>query len=96
MCHIDLNFLSYYVKGMQPSKNCLKYFEYFKSKLKPSDLLFLQETHSTIDCGKDEFGGGFHFSHDSSSSRGVLVAFYGNPDIAIKKSCPTKKYESLL
>ena len=47
MSHINFNFLSNNVKGMQSSKKCLKQFEYFKSKLKPNELLFLQETHST-------------------------------------------------
>ena len=52
MSHINFNFLSNNVKGMQSSKKCLKQFEYFKSKLKPNGLLFLQETHSTIACKK--------------------------------------------
>ena len=37
---------------MQSSKKRLKQFQYFKSKLKPSGLLFLQETQSTTDCEK--------------------------------------------
>ena len=44
---------------------------------------------------KDEFGGDLHFSHGSSNSCEVLIAFYGNQDITVKKSCPTKKGESL-
>ena len=86
---------------MQSSKKRLKQFECFKSKLKSNGLLSLQETHSTIDCEKkwkDEFRGDLHFSHGSSNSCGVLIAFYGNQDITVKKSCltKTKKYESLL
>ena len=83
---------------MQSSKKRLKQFEYFKSKLKPNGLLFLQETHLTIACAKkwkDKLGVELHFSHGSSNSFGVLIAFYGNQDIAVKKTCPTKKYESL-
>ena len=98
MSNINFNFLSNNVKGMQSSKKRLKQFEYFKSKLKPNGLLFLQETHSTIACEKkwkDEFGGDLHFSHGSSNSCEVLIAFYGNQDITVKKSCPTKKGESL-
>ena len=79
---------------MQSSKKCLKQFEYFKNKLKPNELLFLQETHSTIDCGKkskDEFGGDLHFSHGSSNSCGVLIAFCGNQDITVKKKLCHKK-----
>ena len=43
---------------------------------------------------KDEFGGDLHFSHGSSNSCGVLIAFYGNQDITVK-SCLTKKDEAL-
>ena len=52
MSHINFDFLSNNFKGIQSSKKRLKQFEYFKIKLKPSGLLFLQETHSTIDCEK--------------------------------------------
>ena len=52
MSYINFNFLSNNVKGMQSSKKPLKQFEYFKSELQPSELLFLQKTHSTIDCEK--------------------------------------------
>ena len=52
MSHINFNFLSNNVKGIQSSKKHLKQFEYFESKLKPSGLPFLQETRSTIDCEK--------------------------------------------
>ena len=92
--HINFNFLLSNVKGLQSSKKRLKQFEYFKSKLKPNGLLFLQETHSTIACEKkwkDEFGGDLHFSHGSSNSCGVLIAFYGNQDITVKKKLSDKK-----
>ena len=99
MIHINFNFLSNNVKGMQSSKKRLKQLEYFKSKFKPKRLLFLQEKRLTIDCKikwKDEFGGDFHFSHGSSNSCGVLILFYGNQDITnSQKSSPTKKDESL-
>ena len=48
MSHINFNFLSNNIKGIQSFKKRLKRFEY----LKPCGLLFLQETHSTIDCEK--------------------------------------------
>ena len=50
MSHINFNFLSNNVKGMQSSKKRLKEFEYFKSKLKLNGLHYFQETHSTIAC----------------------------------------------
>ena len=98
MSHINFNFLSNNVKGMQSSKKRLNQFEYFKSKLKPNGLLFLQEMNSTIACEKkwkEEFGGDLHFYHGSSNSCGVLIAFYGNQDTAVKKSCHAKKDDSL-
>ena len=58
------------VKGMQSSKNFLNQFENFKSKLKPSGLLYLQEMHSIIDYEKklkDDFEGVYTF-HGSSNS----------------------------
>ena len=94
MSHINFKFLSKHVQGIQSSKKCLKQFEYFKSKLKPNGLLFLQETHSAIACEKkwkDKFGGDLHFSHGSSNSWGVLIAFYGNQDITVQKKLSDKK-----
>ena len=79
---------------MQLSKKRLKQLEYFKSKLKSSRLLFLQETHSNINCEKklkDEFGGDLHFSHGSFNSCGVLIAFHGNQDITVRKTLSDKK-----
>ena len=80
---------------MQSSKRCLKGFEYFKSKLNPSGLLFLQETDTIIDSKKkmwkDEFGVELHFSHGSSNSCRVLIAFCGNQDITFKINLSNKK-----
>ena len=94
MSRINFNFLFNNVREMQSSKKRLKQFEYFKSNLKPIGLLFLQEVHSTIDCGKtwkDKFGGDLHFSHGSSNSCRVLIAFYNNQDITVRKKLPNKK-----
>ena len=40
---------------------------------------------------KDEFGGDLHFSHGSSNSCGVLIAFYGNQDITVERKLSKKK-----
>ena len=40
----DFNFLSNNVKGLQSSKKRLKLFQYFKNKVSPKGILFLQET----------------------------------------------------
>ena len=84
----QFRFLSNNVKGIHPSKKRLKQFDCFKIKLKPNRLLSLQETHSTTDwekMWKGQFEGELHFSHGSSNFCGVLVAFYGNQDITVKK-----------
>ena len=47
MTAINLNFISNNVKRLKSSKKRIKLFEYFKSKLAPSGVLFAQETHST-------------------------------------------------
>ena len=98
MSHINFNFLSNNVKGMQSSKKCLKPFEYFKSKLKPSELLSYKKHIRPLIAKKkrkDEFGGDLHFFHGSSNSCGVLMVFHGNQNKRVKKSCPIKKDESL-
>ena len=42
--------------------------------------------HFTIDCkNKKEFGCDLNFSYVSSISCIVLIAFYGDQDIAVKK-----------
>ena len=99
MSHINFNFLSNNVKGMQSSKKCSKQFEYFKSKLKSSVLLFLQEIHSITDCEKkwkNEFGGDLHFYHDLPNFCRVLIAFYGIQDITVKKKLSNKKGRDLV
>ena len=45
---------------------------------------------------KDEFGGDLYFSHRSSNSWGVLIAFYVNQDITVKKNLTDKKGQVLV
>ena len=47
MGEINFNFLYNNVKGLQTSKKLLKLFNYFKNKIFPNGILFLQETHFT-------------------------------------------------
>ena len=84
----DFNFLSNNVKGLQSSKKRLKLFQYFKNKISPKGILFLQETHSakvTEKIWSDEFNGNLFFSHGKTNSCGVLVGFYGNINYFVKK-----------
>ena len=62
MGHINFSFPSYNVKGMLSSKKHLK--QYFKSKLKPSGLLFFKRSNDFEK--KCDFGGDLHFSNVSS------------------------------
>ena len=82
----DFNFLSNNVKGLQSSKKRLKLFQYFKNKISPKGILFLQETHSSKVMEKiwsDEFNGDLFFPQTNSC--GVLVGFYGNINYSVKK-----------
>ena len=63
-------------------------FEYFKTKIDPKGILFLQETHSSIEIEKkwnDEFNGQLFFSHGKTNSCGVVIAFYGNINYSVQK-----------
>ena len=73
---------------MQKSKKRLKLFKYFKNKIFPNGILFLQETHSTKEnevMRKDESDGNFYFSHSKSNLCGVLIRFSGNKTCTVKK-----------
>ena len=59
------------------------------SRLKkgPMCILFLQETHSSIEIEKkwiDDFKDKVHYSHGKTNSCGVLIAIYGNLNICVK------------
>ena len=61
---INFNFITNNVKGLLLSKKRLKLFEYFRNKLSSNGMLFLQETHSTINNElkwKDKFKGALFF-----------------------------------
>ena len=95
----DFNFLTNNVKGMQSTKKRLKQFEYFKNKLDPKGVMFLQETHSISETElkwKDEFGGQCFFSHGTSNSCGVLIAFHGIEKFSINKKFSDNKGRMLI
>ena len=67
---MHLNFLTSNVKGLQPSKKQVKISKYFRNKVAPKGILFLQETHSSVETEKqwtDEFKGQLHFSHGTTN-----------------------------
>ena len=87
MANSKLCFITNNVKGLQSSKKRLKLIEYLKNKLKSNGVLFLQETHSISNdenAWADDFKGQVFFSHRTSNSRGVLVAYLGSKSFVVK------------
>ena len=83
----DLQFITNNVKGIQSAQKRLKIFEHLKSKISPSGVMFLQETHSTIKDEKrwaDEFKGKMFFSHGTSNSCGVAIGYFGSKAFVVK------------
>ena len=73
---IDFNFVCNNIRGLhlQSTIKRIKIFEYLKEKIVPNGLLFLRETHSTINDElkwNDEFNGKLYFSHGKPN----LLAF---------------------
>ena len=62
--------------AIQSTKKRLKITQYFKNKLLPQGILFLQETHSTqsnVARWRDEFNAALFFSRRSSNSCRILI-----------------------
>ena len=67
--------------------------QYFKNKLLPQRILFLQETHSTESneaSWRDEFNATFFFSHGLSNSCRVLISFLGQVGVNVLNQMCTK------
>ena len=83
---MNANFLSLNVRGASNFKKRKIIHTWAKSK--NSDLIFLQETHSTPKMEnkwKNEWGGKVVFSHGKSNARGVCILMKKGLDIEIKK-----------
>ena len=79
MIPINFNFILNNVKGLKLTKKRIKLFEYFKSKLAPSGVLFAQETHSTKEIEKkwkDELNGQIFFFGMGNSIRVVFYSLF--------------------
>ena len=78
------------ISGHSDSNKRQKLFNYLKKHSSPKAIVFLQETHSTKKvenlwtsqwgCGE----GSIHFSHGTSNSTGVLIAFREGLDVKIE------------
>ena len=87
--NFNINFISNNIKGLQLNKKRARVFEYFKRKIGPSGILFLQETHSSKETEvkwSDEFQGQMFFSYGKTNSCGVLTAFYGLQNLSVNKT----------
>ena len=65
----------------------MKLFNFLKNKIGPKGILFLQETHSSVETEKkwiDDFKDKIYYSHGKTNSCGVLIAIYGNLNICVK------------
>ena len=90
---LNFNFLTNKVKDLQSSKKCVKIFAYFRNKVAPKGILFLQEAHSSVETDKqwnDEFKGLLYFSDGKSNSCDIVTGFYGNINVVIKKQLNDK------
>ena len=84
----NLTFLTNNVKWLQSSKKWIKLIEYFRSKLNHNGFLFLQETHSTTkneNTWVNDFNGLVFFSHGTSNSYSVLIAYLGKTSFVLNK-----------
>ena len=61
--------------------------------------MFLQETHSTFNdenIWEDDFNGPVFYSHDTSQSCGVLIAYFGNLNFSNNKQVGDKNGQILI
>ena len=86
----SLSFITNNVKGMQSSKKRLKSMQYFKDRIGPTGVLFLQETHSDSKVEQK------WFSHSKSISCGVLNAYFGRETFIVKKQQTDKQGRILI
>ena len=69
---------------LKSNQNCLTFL---KNKISPKVILFLQETHSSLEIEKKWAGDckdKIYYSHGKTNSCGVLIAVYGNLNICVK------------
>ena len=94
-----LTFITNNIKGIQNNSKRLSVVEYFKNKLGNNGILFLQETHSTFNdenIWKNEFNVPVFYSHGTSQSCDVLIAFLGNLNFSVNKQAGDKNGRILI
>ena len=86
----DLNFdiLSWNVRGLGDYQKRRKLFNWVKKHTSKNATVFMQETHSSDKTGKQWeqlWRGSIKFSHRTTSSKGVLIAFLESLEFNITK-----------
>ena len=86
----DLNFdiLSWNVRGLGDYQKRRKLFNWVKKHTSKNGIVFMQETHSSDKTGKQWeqlWRGSIKFSHGTTSSKGVLIAFSESLEFNITK-----------
>ena len=86
----DLSFdiLSWNVRGLEDYQKRRKLFNWVKKHTSKNAIVFMQETHSSDKAGKQWeqlWRGSIKFSHGTTSSKGVLIAFSENLEFNITK-----------
>ena len=88
-----ISFISNNVKGIQQKEKRIKIFEYLKNNISLNGFVFIQETHSSVECEKgwnDDFGGKLFFSHGKTNSCGVAIGYVGSMSFDVtEKKCDT-------
>ena len=88
-----LTFITNNIKGIQNNSKQLYVTEYFKNKLENNRILFLQETHSTINdenIWKNDFNGSVFYSNGISQSCAFLIAYFANLNFSVNKQVGDK------
>ena len=85
-CVYCLTFITNNIKGIQNNSNRLFVVAYIRNKLGNNGILFLQETHSTFNgenIWKNDFNGLVFYSHGTTQSCSVLIAYFGNLNVLV-------------
>ena len=83
----DFKIVSINVRGLRDAKRRVSLFNWLRRQ--HFDVIFIQETHSEVDCEikwQNEWGGKIIMSHGSSNSKGTMIMFRRDLDVSIKFS----------
>ena len=87
------------LREYKSQKKRIKIFGYLKNSISPNGLIFLQETHSSVDDEKrwcDELDGNLYFSHGKTNLRGVAIGYVGSKSFVLANQTADKNGRLLL